>query len=191
MFKRTVILIAILSCALANPARAQLTNLFPIVPATKLESFETNLSVVILKATSDLGSISGNSGVVWVRCREMTDMSTGRKEEGIAITIMQRNDLRDTMLIDYDEIASLLSTLNYLSKLDVEVTPLTTFDAAYTTKGGFRVAALGSRVTGGVQFAVRDARTDLAPVIFSRDEISRFSRLIEQAKGKLDALRGP
>ena len=93
------------------------------------------------------------------------------------------------MLIDYDEIAPLLTAIDYLSKLEVSVTPLATFDAAYVTQGGFRIAALGTRRTGVIQFAVRDARTGLLPIIFSRQEM-KFSTLINQAKATLDALRG-
>jgi hypothetical protein len=73
--------------------------------------------------------------------------------------------------------------------MDVSVTPLTAFDAAYTTKGGFRIAALGTRRTGAVQFGVRDARIGSTPVVFSRDDMSRLSSLINQAKATLDSIR--
>ncbi len=89
-----------------------------------------------------------------------------------------------------DEIASLLAALNYLSRLDASASALNTFDAAYTTKGGFRIAALGSRCTGAVQYAVRDARNASPPILFAGVEMGRFSGLIEQAKATLDALRG-
>ena len=81
------------------------------------------------------------------------------------------------------------TAIDYITKLDVSVTPLTAFDAAYTTKGGFRIAALGTRRTGVIQFGVRDARSLSTPVVFSRDEMSRLSGLINQAKGVLDSVR--
>ena len=148
------------------------------------------MGVVVFKATTDLGSISGKTGALKVKCRETTDTSTGRKEKGIAIVIPLTGQRNDTMLIDYDEIDALKMALLYLSQLDVRMTPLNTFDATYTTKGGFRIAALGSRSTGAVQFAVRDARNDSAPIIISGVEMSRLSGLIEQAKTTLDGLRG-
>ena len=91
--------------------------------------------------------------------------------------------------IDYDEISQLVNAINYITKLEVTVTPLNSFDAAYTTKGGFRIAALGTRRSGTVQFGVRDARIGGTPVVFSRDDMSRLSALIDQGKATLDSLR--
>ena len=159
------------------------------MPATKLGSFDTNISVVIFKASTDVGSLTADAGNVGVKCREITDTSTGRKEQGIAIEITTRDQPKDTLLIDYDEIGSLVTAIEYITRLDVSATPLTTFDAAYTTKGGFRVAALGTRQTGVIQFGVRDARFTSTPVTFSRDEMTRLSGLINQAKGILDSVR--
>jgi hypothetical protein len=137
-----------------------------VLPATKLESFDTNVEVVVLKASTDVGAISADAGEVAVRCREITDTSTSHKEQGLSLDITLRGQTRDTLLIDYDEIAALLSAIDYITRLDVSVTPLTSFDAAYTTRGGFRIAALGTRRTGLIQFGVRDARTGSTPVVF-------------------------
>ncbi|HWX23125.1 MAG TPA: hypothetical protein VN578_24750 [Candidatus Binatia bacterium] len=191
MLRLTLILLAVLGCSLlGNFAQAQVTIVYPVPPATKLESFDTNIATVIIKATTEIGSVAVNTGVVSVRCREITDTASGRKEQGIAMELTQRPQARDRLLIDYDEIDSLLNALHYLNTLNISVTPLNAFDAEYTTKGGLRIAAFGTRPNGGVQFTVRDARTNSAPVLFSRDDMSRFGSLINQAKGKLDSLRG-
>ena len=176
---------------LANLAPAQSTNLYLVAPppATRLESFETNTSVVILKGSTELGGISVDAGDVGVRCREITDTSTGRKEQGLSLEIAPHGQPRSVLQIDYDELASLVQAIDYMTRLDVTVTPLNSFDAAYTTKGGFRIAALGTRRTGTVQFGVRDARTGATPVVFSRDDMSRLSGLINQGKATLDSVR--
>lgn len=83
-----------------------------------------------------------------------------------------------------------MSALDYLNKIDIALTPLNLLDAAYTTKGGFRVAALASRLTGTIQFAVRDTRSGSTPVSFSREQMAQFSSLINQAKTTLASLRG-
>ncbi len=173
---------------LTMPAQAQFTNVYLLAPMTKLESFDTNTEVVVLKAATDVGSISADAGTVALKCREMTDLSTGRKEQGLSIEITPRSQPREVLLIDYDEIAPLVAAIDYISKLDVTVTPLNSFDAAYTTKGGFRIAALGTRKTGAIQFGVRNARTSSIPVTFSRDQMNRLSALINQAKSILDSL---
>jgi len=180
-----------MSCSLlASVARGQETLTTTAVlppPATKLESVETNVGTVLIKGASEIGSVSANTGVVSVKCRVITDTTTGREERGLAIDIGEKG-LKDRMLMDYDEIAPLLKALDYLNKVDASATPLNAFDAVYTTKGGFRIAAMGARRTGSIQFSLRDARVSMAPVQFSRDEMNRFWTLVEQAKKQLDTL---
>jgi hypothetical protein len=161
-----------------------------VPPATKLESIETNIGVVIIKAGSEMGSVAVNTGAVSVRAREVTDSSTGHKEQGLAIDVTPKGQPKDTMLIDYDEIAALVSGIDSLSKLNLSVTALNAFDAAYTTRGGFRISALGIKRTGAIQFSFREARVGSPPVLLSRDEMFRFLVLINQAKSTLDSLRG-
>jgi hypothetical protein len=191
MRRSILILVAVLTCSsLTVSSPAQVDTIPPLAPATKLESFNTNISSVIFRATSELGSISVNRGVLEIKAREITDTATGRKEQGMAMEIVQKGQAEDRLLLDYDEITSLSTAINYLTKLDVSMTPLNSFDASYTTKGGFRVAAIGSRRTGVIQFSVRDARVSMTPLIFSRQELTQFGSLVDQAKATLDSLRG-
>ena len=190
MLRPILISVAVLtSSCFAISSTAQTANTVPLPPATKLESFNTNVSSVIFRASSDLGSISVNTGVLVVKCREITDTATGHKEQGMAMQIAQKDQPEDRLLIDYDEIASLTTAIDYLTKLDVSMTPLNSFDASYTTKGGFRLAALGSRRTGVIQFSIRDARISMSPLIFSRQELAQLGTLVDQAKTTLDSLR--
>ncbi len=189
--RSALIFIAVVAGSLLpNASRAQDTNAAApfLIPATKLESFETNIGIVVIKATTEVGTVSANTGSVSIKCRENTDTGSGRKESGIAIEIFQRGQGKDRILIDYDELNPLLKGLDYLTKLDPSVSSLDTFDAGYNTKGGFRIAALGNRRTGSIQFAVRDIRINMSPVLFSRQEMNLFSSLMDQAKKQLDAL---
>jgi len=191
MRRLTLILLAVLNCSVFSDfSQAQVVGAIPMVPATKLESFETNVSTVIIKATTEIGSLSVDTGVVTVRCREMTEAGSGHMERGIAMEIAQKGEPRDRLLIDYDEIPGLLNAIDYLNKINFSVTRLNIFDATFTTKGGVRIAAFARQRTGAIQFAVMDVRTNLPPVIFSRDEMSRFGGLVDEAKRKLDSLRG-
>jgi hypothetical protein len=174
---------------LAGAVRAQETNTCLPFPATKLEAFETNTDTVIIKATAPIGTVPAHGGEVGVRCREITDAGTGRRESGIIIDLSFGGQLGDTMLIDYDELGSLLDGLEYLGTLDWSVTPLPGFDAVYTTKGGFRAAAFGSRRTGNIEFAVRSVRVRTVPLLLSRDQLGQLRSLVQQGKAKLDSLR--
>ena len=174
---------------LTGPAHAQETNACLPVPATKLEAFETNTDTVIVKATAPIGTVPAHGGAVSVRCREITDAGTGRRESGVIIDIAFGEQLEGTLLIDYDELDSLLDGLEYLGKLDWSITSLPDFSAVYTTKGGFRADARGSRRTGNIEFAVRSTRLIAPRLALSRDQLGQLRSLVEQGKAKLDSLR--
>jgi hypothetical protein len=173
---------------LSNTAQGQLTNVWPPFPATKLEGFETNADTVIIKASAPIGSVPAHAGEVGVRCREITDAGTGRRESGIMVDLSLGGDLTDTLMIDYDELGALLDGLEYLGSLDWSVTPLAGFDAVFTTKGGFRVAAFGSRRTGNIEYAVRSVRMRAVSLVLSRDQLGQIRSLVQQGKAKLDSL---
>jgi hypothetical protein len=190
MRKFTAILMAVTGAfLLTGMARAQETNAFWPFPATRLEAFETNVDTVIIKATAPIGSVPAQGGDVIIRCREINDAGSGRRESGIIVDLTFAAVLGDTMLIDYDELGSLLDGLEYLGTLDWSITPLPSFDAVYTTKGGFRAAAFGSRRTGNIEFAVRSVRVRTPPLVLSRDQLGQVRSLVQQGKAKLDSLR--
>ena len=174
---------------LHRSAMGQDTNMCWPMPATRLEAFETNTDTVLIKATAPIGSVTGHSGTVSVRCREITDAGTGRRESGIIVDVAFGEQIVDSLMVDYDELDTLLDGLEYLGKVDWTVTSLPSFDAVFTTKGGFRAAAFGSRRTGSIEFAVRSARLPPRPLVLSRDQMGQLRSLVEQAKAKLDALR--
>jgi hypothetical protein len=174
MFKSTLVFLAALAYSL------------PVFPQAQ----ETNVSTVIIKATTEIGSLTVETGVVTVKCREMTDATSGRVERGIAMEITQKGEPKDRLLIDYDEIPGLLNAIDYLNKVNFSVTRLNIFDATFTTRGGVRIAAQARQRTGAIQFAIMDIRTNLPPVTLSRDEMSRFGGLVDEAKRKLDSVRG-
>jgi hypothetical protein len=190
MLRLIAIFVSVVGSALLTlPIRAQETNACPPFPATKLEAFETNTDTVIIRATALLGTVSAHGGGVVVRCREITDAGTGHRERGIVMDIAFDAQLEGTALIDYDELDSLLDGLDYLGKLDWSVTSLPDFGAVYTTKGGFRAEARGSRRTGSIEFAVRSTRVNAPRLSLSRDQLGQLRSLIDQAKTKLDSLR--
>ena len=185
----TVLVAVVGGSLLTGLACAQETNGCLLLPATKLEAFETNTDTVIIKATAPIGTVQGNGGEVSVRCREITDAGTGHRESGIVVDITLGGAVEAGLLIDYDELDSLLDGIEYLSKLDWSVTPLPDFQAVYATKGGFRADAHGSRRTGNIEFDVRNMRLSAPKLALSRDQLGQLRSLVEQAKAKLASLR--
>jgi hypothetical protein len=189
MHKYNIVLVVVVGCwFLPVTSRAQNTNIYPPAPATKLEALETNTSTIIIKGFTLIGSLSINSETVSVTCKEDTDTTTGRKEHGIAVGVKVNDQPEDRMIIDYDEMDSLLNAIDYLSKISWSVTSLTGFDAFYATKGGFRVAAFGSKRGGTIEFSLRSSHMGKG-ILITPSELAQFRGLIDQARRNLDAIR--
>jgi len=169
---------------------AQETNSAIVLPPTKLDAFATNTGTVIIRATTDIGTVSANTAVVTVKCEEMTEPRAGRREYGLGIEIAAGRAAKDTRLVDYDELDSFLAGLDYLGKVDWSVTTLNSFHASYTTKSGLRVDAFSSKRSGYIEFSLHDLASPLPGILMTRDQMVQFFNFIEQAKTKLDGVRG-
>ena len=177
------------ACLLANTARGQSTNYWPFVPQTKLEGFETNTGTLILKATAPIGTVAASPGELSILCREVTDLGNGHRELGLAIAFAEDSRAEEMCFVDYDELDSLQDAVDYLGKADWSVTSLPAFSAVYTTKGGFRLGAYGDRRRGGIGFAARNVRLAVPPLQLSRSQLGQLSRVLNDARAKLDTLR--
>lgn len=186
---KTVIIAVAAGAMLTTVVRGQDTNLCPICIMTRLEAAQTNIGKITIKATSTVGSISARAGILAVNCKEITDVSTGHREFGISIALADGDQSADIALIDYEELDSLLGALDYINRVDWSVSALAGFDAFYTTKDGFRMAAFSSKRNGTIEFAVRTLRANLRPILLARDQVAQFRGLILQAKDKLDSIQ--
>jgi hypothetical protein len=168
--------------ALAAPAQ-DTTN----APATKIENFELQPDTVIVKGFSQIGTITTSAGIVFVRCKQSLDASTGRALYGISVGLAS-DQLHGFLVVDYDELDALLGGLDYLGKINYDVTPLPAFDAAFTTRSGLCVAAHSERRQGGIQMFLQFAGAPRIPL--SSDQFTQFQNLIVQAKAALDLVKG-
>ena len=191
MGKPTIVsILATAICALlTSTSNAHETNAWPVQPTTKLEALEIKTGTIIVKGITQMGGVSASAGVLSVSCKEVTDASTGQKESGIAIVFTVGGQQREMLQVDYDELESLVKSLDYLCKVNGSVTTLNSFEAAYTTKGGLRLAAFTSKRTGGVGYAVRNTHATMTPVPLTEPQFAMLRSLVEQAKGKLDGMR--
>ncbi len=167
---------------LAWSAIAQDTN----VLKTELGEFEARTGTVIVKGFTQVGSLAVGQTVITVRCKESTDINTGHKADGLAIEVAGQPPLRERILVDYDEIDSLLNGINYLNKITYNVTALQGFEAGYSTKAGLRVVANSVRRQGGIQASLEYG--DDPRILLTSDQMSQLYGLIEQARNTLDSL---
>jgi|SRR5208282_136652 hypothetical protein len=171
----------------ACAAQAQVTN----APPTVLEAFEAQTGTVMVKGTGQVGSLGVGAMNITVISKESMDVSTGRKEYGMAIEAVANNQQVWKAVIDYDEIDTLLSGLDYLGKIDYNVTTLPTFVAGYTTKSGFRAGAYTSQRRGAIQFFLQDYSANSGRILITPTQLVQFQSLVEQARKNLDSLRAP
>jgi hypothetical protein len=171
-------------------AAAQTTNFYVAVatPPTVLEQLESTNSQLIVKGTAPIGTVYIVGGAISVICKEDLFPASGRKEHGIRIGFQFGNQPEERTVLDYDELAPLLSALDFLNKINWSVTSLTGFDASYTSKGGFRVNSFSSKRAGQIEISMRNASMPKG-ILIAPDQFAQFRSYIEQAKAKLDDLR--
>ncbi len=186
MTKRTVFLMLLVLGIAANVA-AQPS---PPAPKTKLEAFEAQEGVVVIRGFSKVGEMRGiYGGVVTVEAKEFLNATTEKKEYGITIEVKETSRLEreNTSFIDYEEIASLVRGLDYITKVDKSATKLDSFQADYRTKGEFVVSTFNSGTE--VLMSVASGSIGRTSVFFKASELQKLRELILGAKARLDSIR--
>jgi len=184
MKKLPIILVAAL-CSLALPVLAEDTNALK----TALGVFDAQTGTLIIKGYDLIGSLYAGADVITVRCKESTEVNTGHKADGLAIELVENSQRPERILVDYDEIDSLLGSMDYLNKISDVVTPLPSFEANYTTKAGLRVIADRPRKDAGIKMFLEYG--DHPRILMSPVQWVQFCTLIQQGKTNLDSLRNP
>lgn len=121
---------------------------------------------------------------------EFIDASTGKKQKGVVIEIVQggRFENTDRSFIDNDEVESLLKGIDYISKATTEITKLSQFEATYKTRGHFKVTTFGGS-SGKIDVAVSSGYMRPASAYLSLQQLSELRVMIAEAKQKLDSMR--
>jgi hypothetical protein len=182
MKKLFVILLAAFG-ALAGTAAAQDTNNLK----TSLGVFEAQTGVILVKSYAVVGSVAAGSSEISVRYKETTDAGSGQKCYGLAIEIEGGPFPHTRILVDDDEIDPLLNAINYLIKINFDVTTLPGFEASFTTKAGLRVIATGVRRNGGVLNWLQ--YDDTPRISLTSMQLSQLYDLIAQARKNLAVLK--
>ncbi len=184
---KTILIAVGCGLLLAGAARAQTTN----APRTELDLFEAGTGTVIVRGSADLGAVTTAAGTVSVRCRESVEAGSGRKLQGLAVTLTGPDQQSDTTIIDYAEMDSLLSGLDVLSQANWSLTSLPSFDAVFTTRDGLQAAVYSSQKRPGtIGASLKSSRTVRVRISLAPEEFALFRGVIQQAKTKLDALHG-
>lgn len=191
MHLRNILLITVTIC-LAATSRAQDTNVFtnPIPLYTSLEVFEAQVNTMIVKGSAQVGTVASKTGIVSVWCKESHDITSNQKAYGVAIGVRVTDGDEDVTILDYDELESFLASIDFLIKINVQVTPMPGFVASYTSKAGMKLSAFTSnKHAGAIPVALQSNHLFKSRVLFEPDQLERFKIAVQEAKAKLDSLR--
>ena len=170
-------------CSLAFTATAQDTNALK----TDLGVFEAQTGVVIVKGYKQIGSISIGPVDILVGCKESIYAGTSQKADGVVVEIGGNSLPMERAYVDYDEIDSLLDGIDYLNKINYDVTPLPGFEVTYTTKSGLRLIAYSVQRDGGIRLFLQ--YNDGPRISLSSQQLTQLYGFVGQAKDDLDAIR--
>jgi hypothetical protein len=158
-----------------------------ITPATKMEAFQANTGIVVVRGYTTVGTLRGLGGNVSVDAREYVDASTQAKRvTGISISVKEigRLERENTSFIDADEIDSLLQGLDYISRVSKEITEQENFEAEYRTKGYFRVTVFNES-NGQLSLAISSGHIGKTSAYLKMPQLQELKQLILTAKSKL------
>lgn len=168
-------------------------NLKDTIPQgkTKLEQFSAKTGVVMIRGFHKIGTAQGiyNTSVN-IQSKEFTNVSDGTKQYGITIEAFQedgRYDKQHTSFIDYDEIDSLIKGIEYISKVQTDVTKLEDFQADYTTKGDLKISTFSSG--DKIMAAVTSGNIGGVAAYFNIEDLAKVKDLIIEAKKKIDSIK--
>ena len=193
MEKQLRFTIIALLAVLATPAVAQQQQAVdPAVqqrtsPSTKIEAFSAKTGVVMIKGFSTVGRVSGR-GIVSVDAREFRDASSPKTGVyGVAIEVKEsgRLEREARSFIDQDEIDSLVSGIDYISKISKSVTVMKDFEAEYRTKGDFSITVF-SDAGGGLSLAVASGRIGKTSAFLKLGDLDQLKALILEAKKAIE-----
>lgn len=171
--------------AVAVQSPAQVTNGYPL---TRLETLESSTGQLVVKSSAPSGNLSLGMTTLTVVCKEdYLPATPGKELYGILVDLRSGN-AEDATVVDYDEMGALLQSVDYVSKIDWSVTPLSSFSAGYTTRAGLRIAAFSNQRAGKIEFVLHGSHFTKG-ISLSPDQLSKFYDLLAQAKGQIDQLR--
>jgi hypothetical protein len=156
---------------------------------TKLEAFQVQTGMVVIKGYTEIGRV-GAMGAVEVSAMEFTDATTNKKQQGVLIEVKESGRLENESrsFIDYDEIDALLNGLDYIAKATSAVTKLLQFEATYKTKGNFSATTFNN-TSGKITAAVSSGNIRSAKVFLSLEKLIELRDLIAQTKQKLESVK--
>jgi hypothetical protein len=153
---------------------------------TRLATVSAKQGVLLLRGSTQIGSVEGraadakaDSGSITVDAVVLTEVGTGTKTMGLALTLEDGRDHARSVWVDDDELGGLTHALEYLATVDSSATPLGGFEAAYRTRGALRVATY-SDAEGVWAMLSADGPSEVT-VPLPRERLATLRSLVQRA----------
>lgn len=190
---KTIFIFLVLLFAIPLTGQAQNPKAEEALSKTKLEEFSQRTGVVIIRGFEKIGTLRGLYDTsIEVEAKEFTNVGTGNKEFGITVEVKKegRYDKEHTSYIDYDELESLITGIEYIGKIDNSVTKFSSFQADYNTRGDFQISTFStSRTHSKIMLAVKSGRIGGVMAYFNLSSLPKIINLIQNAKNRIDSLK--
>jgi hypothetical protein len=137
------------------PAAAPVVVVNPPPPKTHLQAVAEQKGALIVAGFTDVGTVQReDGGYVRVSAAQYTNTATSVKQFGLLVFIHagDAGDREVRSYIDEDEIDTLLTSLDSMSKLDRTATQLNDFDARFRTRGDLEIANVNNNGVREVAF---------------------------------------
>jgi hypothetical protein len=168
-------------------AQAHETN----APRTRMQEIETRTNTVIVRGFVEIGAVECGRSAVVVMARESTDKATGEKVLGLAVTLRIKDRIEVANVIDHDEMESLVRALDQLLSPQWNDTSMPQVEVMYTTRDGLRIASFSNRAATAVEAVLQTTYPVQTTTILNSSHLVAFRNLIDQARGRLDAIARP
>ncbi|HEX5966368.1 MAG TPA: hypothetical protein VFY51_10575 [Pyrinomonadaceae bacterium] len=202
MFPSRVVLLSALVLFCFLPALAQRPgpqfwrngDCEPFEPRTRLETMDRLTGVVIVKGFTRITTVDVRG--VRIDAIEMRQLGSNSRFKGIVVSLREGQPVGDNRervnesraFIDYDEIDSLLSAIDTMSRVDETTTKLVGFEARYRTSGDLEIAVFRQTRSGNA-VTMSTGICDRVTGTLTLDEFAKVRAMIQEAKGRLDELR--
>ena len=167
----------------------------PPPPQTRLEGLAAQEGVLIVKGYSDIGEVQSDDGSrLRVTAVTFTDAKQNR-EQGLVITIEQRDQTPAIAYVDADEMDGLAEALDQLAKLENGASSMNNVEGAYRTRGDLEITNDASNGGGRVatvratQILVPSGQVLQAQASLRPARLGEIRQQIAQAKDSLDHAR--
>jgi len=162
----------------------------PFEPRTKLEALEMKYETVLIKGFTRITTVEISG--VRIDAVEWRDMKNSVRATGITIVVSEarpnERPREDRAMIDYDEIDSLVSAIDLVSKVSETATKLTGFEARYKTVGDLEIVVF-RQTRSGTAVQLTAGLCDKITQSLTLDELAKLRAMLVEAKTRLDEIK--